>query len=74
MHSGRVHLYPSMVEANTAMYLKRLSDMLQAIFDSLSQEASSEGELCVPCLLVVDASMFINRLCLLLAVTKRGAT
>ena len=64
MQSGRVHLFPSMVEANTAMYLKKLSDMLQAIFDSLSQEASSEGELCVSCLLAVDVAMLINRLCL----------
>ena len=47
MNSGRAHLYPSMVEANTAACLKRLGDMVQQVYTSLSQEGSSMGELYV---------------------------
>lgn len=44
MNSGRVHLYPSTVEANTAACLNRLGDMVQQVYTSLSQEGASMGE------------------------------
>lgn len=59
MISGRVQLYPSMVEANTAACLKRLGDMVQQVCTSLSQEGSSMGES------YVSASALSADLCLL---------